>query len=192
MKQIRKIILILAMGVHAAAIGVAQEMTLPVEDQVPLLMKILTYDRSLTKGGNLKIVIGVLYQSSVRSSLTVKEEFLARIKQSDIVRILGQQPECHALEYVSESQVLEEMRKFRINVLYVAPLRAVPLQGIRKITIELNVLSITGIPSYVEAGLSIGIGSKGEKPQIIVNLPSAKQEGADISSQLLRIAKVLE
>jgi hypothetical protein len=48
------------------------------------------------------------------------------------------------------------------------------------------------VPDYVGAGCAVGIGTEGEKPLIIINLPAAKAEGADFSSQLLQLAKVIE
>ena len=54
-----------------------------------------------------------------------------------------------------------------------------------------KVITLTSVPDYVESGLAVGIGVKGGKPRIIINLPAAKAEGANFSSQLLRLAKVI-
>jgi iron complex outermembrane receptor protein len=54
-----------------------------------------------------------------------------------------------------------------------------------------KIMTLTGVPDYVELGLSVAIGIKGRKPQITINLPAAKAEGINFSSQLLKLAKVI-
>jgi hypothetical protein len=56
-----------------------------------------------------------------------------------------------------------------------------------------SILTITGVPSYVEGGISIGLGLKSNsKPEILVNMGSIKSEKHDISSQLLKLAKIVK
>jgi len=38
----------------------------------------------------------------------------------------------------------------------------------------------------------VGVGLKGESPEIIINLPAAREEGSDFSSSLLKLARVIE
>jgi hypothetical protein len=77
-------------------------------------------------------------------------------------------------------------------LIYVAPLRAYDVTKISNLSKKLKILTLTGVNEYIDFGLSITIGVKGDKPQIIINLPSAKAEGADFSSQLLKLATVIE
>jgi hypothetical protein len=51
---------------------------------------------------------------------------------------------------------------------------------------------LTGVPDYIYNGISVGIDIKGEKPEILINLKSSKLEGADFSSQLLKISTIIE
>jgi hypothetical protein len=58
---------------------------------------------------------------------------------------------------------------------------------------ESGVLSISAVPSLVESGdFSIGIGTKGGRPQILVNLSRLEAEGHQVSSELLKLAKVIQ
>ncbi|MCK4591646.1 MAG: YfiR family protein, partial [Candidatus Latescibacteria bacterium] len=79
-----------------------------------------------------------------------------------------------------------------IDILYVAPLRALGVKTITGVSRAKRILTLTGVPDYVESGLAVGIGIKGEKPRVIINSPAAKAEGADFSSQLLKLAKVIK
>ena len=48
-----------------------------------------------------------------------------------------------------------------------------------------------GVPVFVEDGLAVGIAMKGNRPLVVINLTASKAEGADFSSQLLHIAKII-
>jgi hypothetical protein len=37
----------------------------------------------------------------------------------------------------------------------------------------------------------VGIGSKAGKPKILINLKASREEGADFSSQLLKLSKII-
>lgn len=45
-----------------------------------------------------------------------------------------------------------------------------------------GVSSVTGVPRYVESGLVVGLELKGGRPEIVVNLPAPRTEGADLGS----------
>ncbi len=78
-----------------------------------------------------------------------------------------------------------------VDILYVSPLRAYDIQEILNISRNNKIITITGIQNYCENGVSICVGQKGGNPQIIINLTSAQLEGADLSSQILKLAKVI-
>ncbi|MEO8200096.1 MAG: YfiR/HmsC family protein [Gemmatimonadota bacterium] len=80
----------------------------------------------------------------------------------------------------------------RVDVIYVTPLRGVDLTGITVGARTWQVTTFTGVPRYVERGISLGIGIARDRPQILVNLDATRAEGSDFNSQLLRVAKVLE
>jgi hypothetical protein len=50
---------------------------------------------------------------------------------------------------------------------------------------------VTGVPEYVERGLAIGVGVKGERPEIVINLDASRAEGAELNAQVLRIARIV-
>lgn len=77
------------------------------------------------------------------------------------------------------------------NAVYVLPGAASALA--KELCQESGVLSISAVPSLVESGdFSIGIGTKGGRPQILVNLSRLEAEGHQVSSELLKLAKVIQ
>jgi hypothetical protein len=167
----------------AAAPAVAQEVPVPVEVQVPLLLKILTFDRHLTDAAS-PLVVGIVFQGRNRASAAIGDEVrgqLASAARPTRVVVID----------------LDEIRDLRaillredVRVLYVAPLQAVSVSTVAGATRRQRVVSVTGVPRYVEQGLSVGIDLNGTRPRIVINLAASRAEGADFSAELLKLARL--
>jgi hypothetical protein len=90
-----------------------------------------------------------------------------------------------------EHDLAAAVSRDRIDIFYVTPLRAVAMESFTSISRSKRISTLTGLPEYVESGLAVGIGTKGERPLIIINSPAAKAEGIDFNSQLLKLAKII-
>lgn len=177
-----------------AAAAAAQDMETPVDVQFPLLFKILTYDRNLVKRVGEEIVFGIIYQEKFRKSFNVKigvDNFLRNWSNTDS-RIENIPCRFVFLNLSSPAELRTWLAREKVDVIYVTPLRAFPLDSLAAICRSAGITSFTGVPEYCEAGISLSIGSRGESPLIIVNLEGSQQEGADFSSKLLKLAKVID
>ena len=168
-----------------------QEMPVPPDVQSSLFARILPFDRTLGKNDKDESVIGVLFQSKVRGSWTAKDEFMAAV-QNLRSAAGGLTLRCVAIEVDNAVDVSQAISSNNLAALYVTPLRAVAMETITTISRNKRVITLTGVPEYAEKGIAIAIGLRGERPLIIVNLPAARAEGADLSSQLLKVAKVIQ
>jgi hypothetical protein len=168
----------------------AQEMPVPVEIHFPLLRKMLAYDRAFLERNKGKIVIGILYQEKYRRSLAVAEEIAQSITH------LATTEQYQSIEYrlisLDEKTLSSDLSNLKVSSLYVAPLRSASISSITDVTRTLKIPTITGVPEYVDQGIGVGIGSRANKPLILVNLAATKAEGSDYSAQLLRLAKVIQ
>jgi len=177
--------LTLAIGLAAAVHPLtAQEVPVPVRVQVPLMLRIMSFDRNLAqRPGDL--VVGVLYQSRNRTSLAIAEE---------ITRLLGshRSTEAVGIDLDKVTDLPAVLGQSRARVLYVAPLRGVEISEIVRVSREAGVTTITGVPRYVNEGIAIGIDLKAERPEIVVNLEGARAEGADFTAQLLKLARLVQ
>lgn len=169
----------------------AQSVEVPVELQFPIFLKILTFDRKLQQRGKNGLNMLIIYQKNYKSSYFIKEEIGKILSRLDIGKIESIPIKYNFID-IEETNLQSALIKYRTNLIYICPLRGVALESITRVTKENGVLSFTGVPDYVESGVSVGIELKDEKPHIIINLTSAKAEQADFSSQLLRVAKILE
>ncbi|HEY7637588.1 MAG TPA: YfiR/HmsC family protein [Gemmatimonadales bacterium] len=172
--------------------AMAQGMATPVEVQVPLMLKILNFDRSLRVDVQRTLVVGVLYQAGYRTSAQIAEQvrhtLLEQREQGVGTWALRVVPinldETGDLDTVLVQQ--------RVTVLYVSPLRAVSLRKISGAARAKQITTLTGVPDYVEDGLAIGIDLQDERPQIIMNLAASRAEGADFTAQLLQLARLVD
>lgn len=175
-----------------SCVSKAQTIEVPIENQVPIFLKILTLDRNQIKeySGTQLLKIAIVYQSKYRTSLNAMEAFKSLLEKSSIE--LYKKQKVFDYDFDSHESLSSFLSKNSIDVIVLAPLRAVEIGEIVESTKKNQVTSFSMVPSYVYSGISIGLETKGEKPLIIINLKSAKAEGSDFSSQLLKLVKIIE
>ena len=182
----------------AALVGVAlhgepalsQSMPVPMDIQYPLLMKVISADRNLSARSGTELVIGVLYQKSVRESSRAAHALSEWSKKNPITPIAGSTVRLVLLA-VDEIAGLElSLTRDSVDLCYIAPLRAASLDSLLSVTRRVGVATCTGVPEYVERGVSIGIGVKADRPQILVNMAAARAEKIELSSQVLQLARI--
>jgi hypothetical protein len=98
-----------------------------------------------------------------------------------------------ALEYRDPKSLALAVRNGSVNVFYIAPGNADSLRELLRMSHTQGITTATGVPEYVQRGVAIGIGIKADKkPDILINLPSSRQEGSEFDASLLRIATVVK
>jgi hypothetical protein len=186
------LVLGLVVAVCASAARAAEPMPLKADLQVPLILKILTYDRHFESKAGREVAIGIVYspedQGSVQSANQVFET-LYRFSDKTVKRL---PIKYHLLEYTSPEKLERSIVDRSISVLYVAPGNLKNLEGITRISQARGVTTSTGVPDYVRRGVAVGIGVADERPQILINLNSARAEGSEFDASLLRIATVIK
>jgi hypothetical protein len=176
----------LAVGMSVAIPTLAaQEVPVPVRVQVPLLFRILSFDRNLARRRAGDLVVAVLYQSRNRSSLAIAEEVTLLLGSLSSTEAVG-------IDLDKVTDLRAALAQSGGQVLYVSPLRGVEISGIVRVSRGAGVTTVTGVPRYVEEGISIGLDLKAERPEIVVNLEGARAEGADFTAQLLKLARLVK
>lgn len=173
----------------------AEEMIIPAKLQVPLILKILTFDRNFESRVRSEFTIGIVYAPTNPASLKAKDEILNVLKGYEADnKTIKKLPIKHTLlEYTTESNVEKTVRSSQIDVLYIAPGNAHHLEALLNISRTHRIITVTGIPDYVEQGVAVGVGLKrSNKPQILINLLSSKFEGSAFDATLLKLAAVFQ
>jgi hypothetical protein len=166
-------------------------MAVPVEIQLPLFLKLMAYDRNLDRVGE-EIVVGLVYQGAARQSRLIKDDFLDVIENSSGWQIADKPIQLVTID-IENTDLVQVILDKNIDALYVTPVSSEMLENIQAATTSQRIITLTGVPAYVGAGIAVGIGLRhNDRPEILINLPSAKAAGADFSSQLLQLAKVID
>ena len=165
----------------------AQEMDVPVSVQIPLFLKVMTFDRRYGNGGQ-PVIFGVLFQSGNRASVIAKNEALRALNSAADLEAQPVRPIPIDLDQESLSDALAREHP---TAVYVTPLRAVAIGNICVATRAAQTTTFTGVPRFVTLGLAVGVRLQGERLKLLVNLPAARAEGADFRAELLMLAQVI-
>jgi len=158
MKSLVTIILLFFL---AAAVW-SQDIQVPVEQQAPLLIKILSFDRNLRRNADKQIVFAILYQKKFRKSLDVKTNFEQAISKYSLTKIDSLPIKIVAIDISEDSDLVSIVTINRVNVIYLAPVKATNIGDITTLSRMKQITTMTGVPDYVDAGISVGVGAKGE------------------------------
>ncbi len=180
---------VVALSVLVMTRAMAQEIAIPVGSQVQLLIKALPFDRNFKSRVGSELVIGVVYQETNQASLSVMQDFIAEIDKlepdSDGFRI-----RCIPLA-IRKGRLDAIVGGKNVHALYVTPISGSLMNEVQSISRSRHLLTVTGVPQFVENGVAIGLGARGGRHTLLINLESAVAEGADFSSQLLNLARVI-
>jgi hypothetical protein len=171
----------------STAVG-AQEMDVPVAVQLPLLLKVMSFDRHLRARAAGTLVIAIAYQSGYRASADAKDE--AWRLASNTRQIDGMPVSVIAID-LDREELPAALARGQVVLLYVAPVRGIDIKDLVQVARAARVRTITGVVRYVESGLSVGVRLRGNRPRIVVNLASSRLEGAELAAELLKLAEVL-
>jgi hypothetical protein len=189
---IAAVLLLLLFPVKSGGGYAPDGMPVPVPTQFALFKKILKFDRNLkTRSGN-GVVAGIAFQGGYRPSLNAKEQ-AAGILADNSFTIESLSVSVQELDLGRIQDVEKELRLRKITLLYIAPLQAYPLADIIRATRNLHILTLTGVSSYVQEGVSVGLDTEiDDRPKILINRKSSLLEGADFQANLLKLAKIYE
>jgi hypothetical protein len=165
----------------------AQEMELPVAVQLPLFLKVMSFDRQLVSRGGGTLVLAIAYQSGNRASADAKQE--AWRAGSNVHEIGGMPLTIVAID-LDREDLGAALTHGRVTLLYLAPVQGVDVGGLAGVARAAHVTTLTGVLRYVELGLAVGVRLRGDRPRLVVNLAAARLEGADLGSELLKLAEV--
>jgi hypothetical protein len=166
----------------------AEPMPLRAELQIPLILKILTYDRHIESKAGEQVVVGIVYAPADPSSVAAANEVgdvLFRFQDKTVKRL----PIRYRLVEYSTPEALERtIDRWGISVLWVAPGSAKNLAGITSVSRRKGVTTTTGVPDYVRRGVAVGLDLGDARPQILIHLEAAREEGCEFDASLLRIS----
>jgi hypothetical protein len=180
---------VLLLLVFAPGLRAAEEMPIPVEDQVTLILKTLTYDRQLEFKAKGNLTLGIVYNPADPTSVRVSHEVSDVLTKFATKRVKGLPLSQYLVEYSNPAQLDVVLNTRTIAVFYVCP-GVKNLEYLLKTSEQHQITTTTGVPGFVKQGVAVGVGFNGERPQMLVNRASAKAEGVEFDASLLRIVTI--
>lgn len=154
---------------ESSAAGRGEYGAAPVDIQAALFIKLFLFNQDLNGGGDL--VVHVIDAP----------EFAAEMEKS-----VGKQIGKSRFSAVTASAGLPEKRP---SVVYLGKPEA--LEAVTAYTHAQGVLSITGLPELVRRGVTLGVGTREQKPKILFNLSASEKEGMDWNPVIMKIAEIV-
>ncbi len=185
-KWIRLGFLVLGLGFGARV--QAQELLVPIDLQVPLMLKATGYDRNfgLKKASDGTITIGICYQPKFRQSVSEMEGIKAQLGKE----VAGFKIKV-VLVSITETEDLASMKEWSsLSILYMTSLRGIEVATLLAQARQHSVMTVCTDPANVQRGVAMGFDIQGGRPHFIINRESSIKEGCDFSSQLLKLATI--
>ncbi len=165
---------------------------LPPSKQAALLLRVLPYDRTFPERVAEAVTIAVVYREGNPVSETYALDMTAALRDlARGVQLRGLPVRILSIGYSSAEGFTAAMTRHKLAAIYVCPGLADVFDVISGLTREKKILSFSGREAEVRARLSIGLLRRGSRPGLLVNLPGAESEGADLEPDLLALSEVL-
>lgn len=168
---------------------VAQEMEVPVSVQIPLSLKVITFDRQLHSRNPTEFVVAVVYQSGNRASASARDDAVRAIESAHAT-VAGAPVRVVEID-LDQASLTAALKARQISLLYVAPLRAIDISELAATARAAGLTTVSGVPHYIALGLAVGVRLQRDRPRILVNLQGARLEGADFTAELLKLAEMM-
>jgi hypothetical protein len=187
----RILVLVPMLGLGLGTPARPEEMALPVEKQAELLLTILPYDRNLGQKAGSELAIGIVYDPGDRDSVKATTD-LGSVLFKYKGKTVKQLPfKYYTIEYTNAAALESFVKQKGISVLYIAPGNARNLTDILKLSQDLHLTTLTGVPDYVRRGAAVGLAVAQDQTKILINLRSTKAEGSDFEARLLNLATIV-
>jgi len=186
--QFCKGFLLLWLALWSAQSAVGQMIDVPIDMQVPLVLKATSFDRTfptkLQKNGVLRV--GICYQFDHRPSVQEMEAVKGALEKP----AAGFKIEIVLLGFVDDEKLEERKEWATLSAIYITTMRGLDLQALLAQARKHQVMSIATNPNLVKKGASMSFELVGQRAKFVINRGSAIAEGCDFSSQLLKLATI--
>lgn len=169
--------------------GSAFAARIPIDKSAPILIRALAYDRDLRNRAGASVTLAVIYNPSSSASVAESNTALAAFKQLESLTIQGLPFRATRLPYGPDLSA--KIAEQGIDALFIVDGLSSELDALVDLTRRRKVVTLTTDEADIRRGAAIGVVLADGKPTLMVNLAASTAEGAQLSSELLRLAKVL-
>jgi hypothetical protein len=159
----------------------------PLDIQVPAVLKALGFDRALEPTGS-GIVVGIVYDPAVPESVNAKDQVLSIHKELTRLRVKGERVTFLPIAYPTE----RELSAGGAQALFVTRLPAPSIKALVAGSRAARLLTIAMAPEQVRSGLALGMELEKGRPRFLVNVAAATSAGVSFESSFLDLCRIVE
>ena len=167
-----------------------EDIGVPVQLQMELLLKVAGYDKNLPARARGVVRVVVLTHRDDAQSRNVAQQALRALSGKSLK---GLPVEISELSISDGPALARVVRERGISIVYATPgFGSSDLSSIAKALAGQSVLSAGALARFVESGVVVCFDLVGGKPKLLIHLRRAREQGVDLSSQVLKLARVIE
>lgn len=183
------LLLAVALGSAPLASASAQE-GVPPKLALLVMLKVLTYDKNFAARGKGDFIVLIAHEPSRAAA---RDELLATASQLRENAIQSRPLKFVSAPAGSAKELGEAAQKLGAAAIVAVPGTSAATAGIiAQVAKERSLYSLALDPPLAEKELVLGVVNKDGRPQIIINLPAAKDINATFEPTVLRLARVIQ
>jgi hypothetical protein len=184
-----------ALGLVAALLTLvgpseADQVVVPLELQAELLAKVASYDRNMSARAGDRLQVLLVTKPSDAESVRVVTRMHGALRA--LPQIGGLPHDEQTLNFTTAADLARYCRAQHIAILFLGPGHADDLPAIRAALADVDVLSVSPVPEYVERGIVLGFDVVSGKPRLLVNLSQARRQHVALRAEVLKLMKVFD
>ncbi len=181
-----------AVLIGSTGTALAQAAEVPVARQATILARALAYDNRLKERAGASLSIAVVYSAGDAESKKHSTEIGVALRELQKLTLQGLKLSVVDIGYTGAKALADKVSADGIDALYVCTGLDGDVAAIQGVAEQLQILTLGGTKRYVEKGMVLGVFSRDGAPAIFLNLPASKRVGAAFSSDLIRLASVIQ
>jgi len=162
------------------------------ELHLKILMTALTYENNLKDAEANQLRIGVMFDPGNAASLIASTEvIIAAERQAGRMTFYNRTVVVTGIP-LPKGDRLRDALDTAVDVLYlVEGISMKDIDRVVALTRVLDIITITGVESYVRRGAVLGAVLRGDSSGVLIHYPGDRASGADFSSQLLQLSEII-
>lgn len=157
-----------------------------------LLLKILSFDRSLKTDTKSPLIVGVVMDPDEAASAFMGNRMTAAIKrlgEEQNITVHGRR--VTATPVLAYGSILPPLERGDVSALLIEPSMAGAVPEIGALARDMNLPTLCSHRDWVEEHLAIALVPGESPPKIVINLGIAKESGMLLDPRLLKLAEVI-
>jgi hypothetical protein len=158
--------------------------------QTTLILRILAFDRKLPKRASGSVTVAVVFSPGSGKSESMANDMISALEDTTRKASVGGLP-VKAVKIAVTPRFDADLQQSGAKAAYLCSGLEDSLGSITRATQAQGALTFSNNDEYLKSGASIALVNRDTRLGIVVHLGNVKAEGAEIDSNLLRLAEII-